>query len=355
MQSPFLSSPPKIPPRPEGELIKKDNGKGTMSSKDAEEEITESDFDDDTIKITGSMVGSSKQKKLKKFDFVTEKGIKEEWIDLLDDDVVKKKGPITLMVYREDGSDEVITDFKASDLHLSEWREVMKACPNRKGAGIATPSPGTVCTTLQGIWCGVVVLSVSPPNEPKYTKKYNSSIQYGDLPVGTVLNEPVLCMILFNSFHIQYFVTLEDFKDFNNEMLYTCKKYSLDFTEDLALMIMLGRSVPFFLLNSFIEIFIEYRESISFQDNISQDVITVGSTMRIPLLYQGEYSQWSERFMNYLEEETNREAMINSIKNGEHPLPIVSQVLLAETAPNAPPTLKDPKFGQLKRKKTRKD
>nr|GFC15136.1 hypothetical protein [Tanacetum cinerariifolium] len=37
--------------------------------------------------------------------------------------------------------------------------------------------------------------------------------------------------------------------------------------------------------------------------------------MRIPLLYQGEYSQWVERFMNYLVEQTDEEAMINSIKN----------------------------------------
>ncbi|GJS22589.1 retrovirus-related pol polyprotein from transposon TNT 1-94 [Tanacetum coccineum] len=47
---------------------------------------------------------------------------------------------------------------------------------------------------------------------------------------------------------------------------------------------------------------------------MSRDVITVGSTMRIPLLYRGEYSQWSERFMNYLEEQTDGEAMINSIQ-----------------------------------------
>ncbi|GKA35032.1 hypothetical protein Tco_0721523 [Tanacetum coccineum] len=40
---------------------------------------------------------------------------------------------------------------------------------------------------------------------------------------------------------------------------------------------------------------------------MSQDVITVGSTMRIPLLYRGEYSQWSERFMNYLEEQMDGE------------------------------------------------
>ncbi|GJV46911.1 alpha/beta hydrolases superfamily protein [Tanacetum coccineum] len=72
---------------------------------------------------------------------------------------------------------------------------------------------------------------------------------------------------------------------------------------------------------------------------MSHDVITVGSTMRIPLLYRGEYSQWSKRFMNYLEEQKDGEAMINFIRNGEHPLPVVAQVPLAGTAPNAPPTL----------------
>ncbi|GJR95626.1 retrovirus-related pol polyprotein from transposon TNT 1-94 [Tanacetum coccineum] len=87
---------------------------------------------------------------------------------------------------------------------------------------------------------------------------------------------------------------------------------------------------------------------------MSQDVITVGSTMRIPLLYQGEYSQWRERFMNYLEEQTDGEAMINSIQNGDHPLPVIAQVSLAGTALNAPPTLKDPKFWTAEEKKNRK-
>nr|GEV80621.1 nucleotide-binding alpha-beta plait domain-containing protein [Tanacetum cinerariifolium] len=50
-------------------------------------------------------------------------------------------------------------------------------------------------------------------------------------------------------------------------------------------------------------------------DNMSRDVITVGSIMRIPLLYRGDYSQWRERFMNYLEEQMDGEAMINSIHN----------------------------------------
>nr|GEU40793.1 hypothetical protein [Tanacetum cinerariifolium] len=87
---------------------------------------------------------------------------------------------------------------------------------------------------------------------------------------------------------------------------------------------------------------------------MSRDVITVGSTMRIPLLYRGEYSQWRERFMNYLEEQTDGEAMINSIQNGDQPLPLIVQVSLAGNAQNAPPTLKDPKFWTAEEKKTQK-
>nr|GEW59876.1 hypothetical protein [Tanacetum cinerariifolium] len=60
------------------------------------------------------------------------------------------------------------------------------------------------------------------------------------------------------------------------------------------------------------------------------------------LVNMGEYSQWRERFMNYIEEQTDDEAMIKSIQNGDHPLPVVAQVSLAGTAPNAIPTLKDP-------------
>nr|GEY28530.1 hypothetical protein [Tanacetum cinerariifolium] len=80
---------------------------------------------------------------------------------------------------------------------------------------------------------------------------------------------------------------------------------------------------------------------------MSRDVLTVGSTMRIPLLYRGEYSQWVERFMNYLEEQTDREAMINSIKNGDQPLPRVTQVSIAETSSTEQPPLKDNPCGLL--------
>nr|GEV51705.1 integrase, catalytic region, zinc finger, CCHC-type, peptidase aspartic, catalytic [Tanacetum cinerariifolium] len=58
--------------------------------------------------------------------------------------------------------------------------------------------------------------------------------------------------------------------------------------------------------------------------------------------------------MNYLEEQTDGEAMIKSIQNGDQPLHVIVQVSLTGTAQNAPPTLKDPKFWTAEEKKTRK-
>nr|GEU70873.1 retrotransposon protein, putative, Ty3-gypsy subclass [Tanacetum cinerariifolium] len=56
---------------------------------------------------------------------------------------------------------------------------------------------------------------------------------------------------------------------------------------------------------------------------------------------KGEYSQWVERFMNYLEEQTDGKAMINSIKNGDQPLPHVTQVSIFGTSSTEQPPLKD--------------
>nr|GEU64959.1 hypothetical protein [Tanacetum cinerariifolium] len=87
---------------------------------------------------------------------------------------------------------------------------------------------------------------------------------------------------------------------------------------------------------------------------MSRDVLTVGSTMRIPLLYRGEYSQWVERFMNYLEEQTDGEAMINSIKNGDQPLPRVTQVSIAGTTSTEQPPLKDKSMRSDQEKRVQK-
>ncbi|GJT82774.1 hypothetical protein Tco_1057116 [Tanacetum coccineum] len=53
-------------------------------------------------------------------------------------DVLIQKSPISLKVYREDGTIKVIANFKVSDLHLAEWREVVQTCPDRKEKGWKT-------------------------------------------------------------------------------------------------------------------------------------------------------------------------------------------------------------------------
>nr|GEY71284.1 hypothetical protein [Tanacetum cinerariifolium] len=75
--------------------------------------------------------------------------------------------------------------------------------------------------------------------------------------------------------------------------------------------------------------------------------------MRIPLLYQGEYSQWSERFMEYLEK-MDGEAMINCIKHGDQPLLRVTQVSIVGTSLTEQPPLKDKSMWSDQEKKIQK-
>ncbi|GJS62831.1 hypothetical protein Tco_0677395 [Tanacetum coccineum] len=68
---------------------------------------------------------------------------------------------------------------------------------------------------------------------------------------------------------------------------------------------------------------------------MSRDVIYVFDNAD-SLLYQGELlSVASERFLKYLESQTDGEAMINSIQNGDHPLPVIAQVSLAVSKQSA--------------------
>ncbi|GKC61043.1 hypothetical protein Tco_1088641, partial [Tanacetum coccineum] len=150
---------------------------------------------------------------------------KEELINLLGPEVVNnyyndklQKGPITLKVYREDGTSEVIPNFKTSDLHLGEWREVMKACPNgtRKVWETIYKQIGTrmdyIYTTELELGINLdIPLSKQDPLDKlndlankkrkhaddihdyfKANKRLKSSVQYEDHLPGTVLNEPVL-------------------------------------------------------------------------------------------------------------------------------------------------------------------
>nr|GEY52035.1 hypothetical protein [Tanacetum cinerariifolium] len=49
-------------------------------------------------------------------------------------------------------------------------------------------------------------------------------------------------------------------------------------------------------------------------------------TRKIDRLARSLMFLWRERFMNYLEEQTDGEAMINSIQNGDQPFPVIAQV-----------------------------
>nr|GEX53992.1 hypothetical protein [Tanacetum cinerariifolium] len=82
-----------------------------MSHEKVAKEKSNSDSDAETIP-SGTLEESSKSKPLTKFTYIT-----------------KKK------VYRDDDSEEIIYDFKNSDLHLDKLKEVMDACPKRTEAG----------------------------------------------------------------------------------------------------------------------------------------------------------------------------------------------------------------------------
>nr|GEW12504.1 hypothetical protein [Tanacetum cinerariifolium] len=119
-----LQSPPRSTSQPDGEHIKKDKGKKVLSSEEAEKErehihLTEEQVNHQKKLDEKAKAGAAKQEGEAK---------KAGLIDLLGPEIVHK-------YYKEDGTSEVIPSFKANDLHLGEWREVVKACPNRKGKG----------------------------------------------------------------------------------------------------------------------------------------------------------------------------------------------------------------------------
>ncbi|GKC26519.1 hypothetical protein Tco_1033813 [Tanacetum coccineum] len=219
-QSPFLSSPPKTTSQPERELIKKDKGNHVMSSKDAEEKETESDSEPE-VKLSGSMVESSKKKYLKKFDFVTKKGdhvhltkeqIKEQ--KKIEESVKadlakkkkkreKKKGPEeksqTVMSFQRERRGNASLSQKNwswMDHHLwlnSDKKEILHKTEHDREIDFSKPL---------GEQDPIIKLNDLARKKRKHaddihdyfrsTKKYKSSVQYKDHLAGTVLKEPTL-------------------------------------------------------------------------------------------------------------------------------------------------------------------
>ncbi|GJV00255.1 hypothetical protein Tco_1329525 [Tanacetum coccineum] len=237
MQSPFLSNLPESSSQLEEEQTKIDKGKKAMSSKNAKKRVQKVIL----MMMKQDMCLIEEEAKAKTARREGEIR-KEELIDLLGLEVVNKyyndklqydrycdkmlnrraesritncdlltrKGLITLKVYREDGTSEIIPNFKASDLHLAEL-----------GINLDIPlSEQDPLDKLNDLANKKRKHADDIHDYFKANKRLKSSVQYKDHLAGTVLNEPVLGMIMFNSYHRQAFVTIEDLKDFPNTMLY---------------------------------------------------------------------------------------------------------------------------------------
>ncbi|GKB22662.1 hypothetical protein Tco_0862063 [Tanacetum coccineum] len=206
----------------EGQQIR-EKGKKATSHDEVDEEESDSTSNAESRPF-GTLEDSSKSKPLKKFTYITKTGEKYQMTEeeiknqkhieqIVKADAARRvqgkitncdmltrgKGLINPKVYRDDGSSEIIHNFKTSDLHVGEWKRMMDACPKR------TKKRKNVDDFHDYF---------------KSTKRYKTSVQYGDLLAGTVLNDPALGMILFNAQHGQDFISIEDFAKLNNDMLY---------------------------------------------------------------------------------------------------------------------------------------
>ncbi|GJT08891.1 hypothetical protein Tco_0843353 [Tanacetum coccineum] len=94
---------------------------GEKNTKDAETNLK-----DELVDLLGTNIVTQYYNKKLLFDKYYDKMLKRKKSPKITIcEVLTKKGPITLKIYREDGSKEVISNLKVSDLHLAEWREVI--------------------------------------------------------------------------------------------------------------------------------------------------------------------------------------------------------------------------------------
>ncbi|GJY99174.1 hypothetical protein Tco_0516604 [Tanacetum coccineum] len=213
IQSPPLQSPPKSSSQPEGEHIKKDKGKKAMSSEEAEKdkEINhQKKLEEDAKAEAAKQEGEIRKAKL-----------------------VDQLGPEVVNMYYND-----------------KLQEVVAAYPNKKGKGW-TSIYKQIQERMDYLRTTEAELRINldrPLSEQlpldrlhdlankkrKHTddihdffranKRLKSSVQYKDHPAGLCLMNLSPSMILFNLYHKQDFVTIEDFKDFPNIMLYTIQE-----------------------------------------------------------------------------------------------------------------------------------
>ncbi|GKA60246.1 hypothetical protein Tco_0759653 [Tanacetum coccineum] len=180
--------------QPKGEHIKKDKGKKAISSKDAEEVSTESDSDDKTTHVPGSMVESSKKKDLKKFDFVTKDG---EHVHLTEEQISAQKKieeEAKAEAARREG--EMRKKIDCSSWSRSSEQERMdnlRTTEAELGINLNRPlSEHDPFDRLNDLANKKRKHADDIHDFFRYNKRLKSSVQHEDHPTGTVLNEPVL-------------------------------------------------------------------------------------------------------------------------------------------------------------------
>nr|GEU92496.1 hypothetical protein [Tanacetum cinerariifolium] len=135
-------------------------------------------------------------------------------------DVVERFFKKKIVYDREDGTDETIPYFNVSDMSFKEWSEVMRT--SRKTTG--------------NKWAQVfkkMKKKVDEFNNMAANLKidYSNFLSEQDIMLKlnkTILNEPMLGMVHFNDPHndphTQDFISINDFDDLNDEMLYSIQE-----------------------------------------------------------------------------------------------------------------------------------
>ncbi|GJR31647.1 hypothetical protein Tco_1107879 [Tanacetum coccineum] len=169
-QSPFISSLPK----------------NTPQTKEVTEEESESDSHNE-IKLTRSLVKTAKQKPLKNFTYINEKG---ETFQMTQKEIENQKG---------------IEQAVKADAAKSGIKKGKKYLIDMLGQSVVDK---VYKDKVKYDKCCLKMLNRRAQEEEnvndlhdyfKSTMRYKKSVQFGDFQAGTVLNEPTLGMIPFNS------------------------------------------------------------------------------------------------------------------------------------------------------------
>ncbi|GJY29562.1 hypothetical protein Tco_0405329 [Tanacetum coccineum] len=190
-----------------------------MSLKEAKKDNTNSDSDDENH-VTVSMVETSRIKKLKKFDFITEDG---KHIHLTKEQINQQK-KIEEEAKAEAAKQEgEVRKIELVDLLSAEMvnKEVVKACPNKTGKGSKTIY-GQIQTRMDYLHTTKAELGINldiPLSEQDPLDKLNDLANKKRKHA-----DDIHAYFKANKRLKQDFVTIEDLKDFSNTMLYTIQE-----------------------------------------------------------------------------------------------------------------------------------